>query len=177
MIVLLDCDEVIRATNQKILEMYNKEHGTSLTLEDLISWHIDDTLPLAQGAQVKYFFKLARDTFLKAKPIEGSIDAIHDLKSKGHTIHIVTNQHKESQVYTLEWLRTHKVPYDALTFTSQKHHVFGHYLVDDDTKNLVRTSPGFSVKKVCFDRPWNRWWTGKRIYKLGELSDYIGRSV
>ena len=90
------------------------------------------------------------------------------LKEK-HYIHLATKQSIGKEKYTLEWLADHRIPYDAITFTREKEFIHGHVILDDNVDVLTSyktNGVARSIDLVCMSRPWNREWTGGKVFDM-----------
>jgi capsule biosynthesis phosphatase len=75
-------------------------------------------------------------TYEDLKPLEGAIERIRDLKSKGHYIIIATARNMETQqsnvgkviknigLVTLGWLEKYDIPYDEIYFGKPNAHIY-----------------------------------------------------
>jgi 5'(3')-deoxyribonucleotidase len=117
----------------------------------------------------EFFRTYGQRIFKDGKPYNLMVsDEIKKLSEKYH-IHIATNQiGYENRIYTLEWLEQYEIPYDAITFSRDKHNIGGELIVDDCTDVLL-TTEAHGIKSICFDRLWNKDWRGTRIRSLTEL--------
>lgn len=72
------------------------------------------------------------------QPIEGSIEALHQLRADGHTIHIITDRFvgQHAQENTEYWLEKHAVPYDSLTYAKDKTVLNVSAYIDDKPANV-----------------------------------------
>lgn len=94
------------------------------------------------------------------EPIPGAIQALHQLRDAGHTLHIVTARgflaHGDLiRKHTVEWLRAYDVPHDTLTFSKRKSIVQTDVFVDDSWKN-VQELVAAGVPTWMVDAPHNQ---------------------
>jgi uncharacterized HAD superfamily protein len=125
----------------------------------------------------KIFNKLLIENTPKAKPIDGSIDALMKIYKLIDTpIHIITARNKESKQVTEKWLKENiknKFPYE-ITFSGgvPKYKFFKpgtKYFVDDALHNVEKLQNHLDVL-FLFDRPWNRKKTGyNNVIRIKDL--------
>lgn len=115
--------------------------------------------------------------FSYGKPFPGVVDALHSMRNAGHTLHIITNRSfgadDNAQKATENWLVEHNVPYDTLTFSSNKSIIQTDFMIDDLLDNyeaLDRTG----CQVYLMDRPWNRDGSDKRrVLSMEEFAEII----
>lgn len=91
-VIAIDCDDVIVPTAQIILEHYNKNYGTNITLDKFYSkdpevWNVSD-MAIAARRVDDY---LMTEEYQHTPPFKESIEAISEL-AKYHELHLVTGR-------------------------------------------------------------------------------------
>lgn len=170
--ILLDVDSVLRNMVDKAIQVYNcfYDSNSNLIHSDIVDYDFRKQMPLI--ADLNQFFKAhAENVFYNARPYDGAIDFVKNLKKDGHDIHIVTNQLPGTEKYTLEWLMENQVPYKSLHFAKDKTILNGDMLIDDYVSNLEKCTNG--VTPICVNQPWNQQWEGIRMYNYEQLRGYI----
>lgn len=95
-----------------------------------------------------------------ADPFPGAVEAMQEMADRGWLLHLVTARgalaHGELiRKHTIDWLHAHQIPFDSLTFSSDKTIVDVDVFIEDHPKNaeaLVKVGR----KVVLIDRPYNR---------------------
>ena len=163
-VILLDMDDVLCDLTGPWIELLNKRHGTTITREDLVVWHIGRALPLKFPSLTSsdIYAPLDEPGFFRKLPMmSGAKTALEDMKTLGWRAVIVTSlpviKHHPGQVVQekSEWIEEHLdglVALRDIVITHQKYLVKGDVLVDDAAHNLT-SYPG---PTIAFDRPWNR---------------------
>lgn len=114
----------------------------------------------------------------RADPIPGAIEAMHQLKAAGHTLHIVTarglltNGHL-IQKHTVDYILDRGIPHDSLTFSKDKTIASVRWFLDDNIDNVRSFRPFASTTPVLVVKPWNRgqeWW-GHEVDSLADFAD------
>jgi len=164
-VINVDVDGVLRATPEKVLEIYKRYYNSSskLKLEDITTYNFVENL---MGLNAKEFFvNHAEELFYESKPYNGARQFMEELY-KDNKVNIVTDQFKNLEKYTLEWVKKHNIPYDSIHFTGDKGSVKGDYLIDDKIANLKAC---IGATPVCYVQPWNSEWNGNRIVQYNDF--------
>ena len=95
--------------------------------------------------------------YLSGEPAEGFVKALKHLRKNMHTIHICTARMigRKDASNTIEWLQKHKVPYDSITFGSDKTIVDVDVFLEDKPKNFFALE-NYGIRSFLFDQPYNR---------------------
>ena len=152
--IAIDFDETLFPTLDKVIEVYNKNHNTNITMSQITTYNLYYCLPstLANGLIALYVDKTVYNSLL---PYKGAVKAIQTLIHKGHEIYIAT----ATDVRNLEWkealLQRHFpfLPKENLIRIHNKKLLDVDVLVEDKFDNLVQTY----AERVCFNQPWNRY--------------------
>lgn len=111
--------------------------------------------------------------FTHGAPHHGVKKAWHRLITAGHTIHVITDRSfgskGASQAATVEWLRVHDLPYDSITFTSDKTIVAVDAMVDDKPENYAALTAA-GVETYLLTQPWNAHVDG--AHRVNDLTDF-----
>lgn len=105
--------------------------------------------------------------------------AINFIRSLGHTIHIVTDrkfgrQPQASEWATQQWLYSHGIEYDTLTFSGDKTCVPTDMFIEDKLSNYDALKAA-GVDVYLADRPWNAAEDNrKRIKGIQHFATMIG---
>jgi FMN phosphatase YigB (HAD superfamily) len=123
----------------------------------------------------------------QGEPYEGTVHAWHRLIDAGHRIHVITDRQPpgaeaEAQAATIEWLRSHDLPYASLTFSPYKTlisrmalHPDRAVFVDDKHENHESLQAA-GIRAFLMDRPWNRRSPGPRVRDLNHYADEVERA-
>jgi len=171
-ILILDVDEVLRNLIQAVLDQYNLKYKTKFVKEDITDYDIKIALTEIHNT-IDYFYENAKKCFLYSKPFDDIHNVITKIqKQLGYHIRVTTNQFKQLESYTIEWLNLHNIPYDSLIFTSDKSWVTGDIIVDDNPEFII-SSP--CKNKILMKRPWNKeyWYKYDSIENIKELPNKI----
>lgn len=117
------------------------------------------------GLSLKDFLRMCHEgvdagvIFTWGNPFPGVTEALSALRRAGHTLHVVTDRsfgsNGRSEAATRSWLDRHRLPFDSITFTSDKTVVRADYFIDDKIENYDALHAA-GVEVYLFDRPWNQ---------------------
>jgi len=167
--ILLDIDGVQRDIVTTCIQIYKEYYDPKDTTvhSDIQVFDLSVKMPLITD-KYKFFTENAKYIFGEAKPYDGALDFVKELDAISN-IHIVTNQIKGTEKYTIDWLEQYKIPYKSLHFTDYKHIVKGDILIDDYIDNLI----GFTGTPICYSQCWNKGFDGIRMDSYEEIINYI----
>lgn len=166
--LLIDMDQVICKWLERILEWYNHDKKTNMSLEDVKSWNVVDTL----GPNSEDFIRSCMrypELYRDLDPVEGAIEGIKLLQEKGHEVIIATAVPKSAGIAyhgKLEWIRRNMPFFSLNNFVAiqRKDLLQGDVLLDDGMHNIIPFRKSGRTA-VVFDRPWNRNDVGgERVY-------------
>lgn len=86
-------------------------------------------------------------------PEPGYVEGITKLRDAGHQVVIVTNR-KGGELATMQWIQTHRVPYDGLFIGRDKTLANIDVLVDDWEGNWTEAC-GIGRRCLVWNQPWN----------------------
>jgi uncharacterized HAD superfamily protein len=183
----LDLDEVCCALMASALSSLRNDYGVELTLEDFENYNFYECSYTENKYHnrniAEYLDAITRDTsfLLSAKPFVGVKKTLSELKSRGHSIHIVTARTQGEENNTKAWLKKHKLKVDSVTHISrgQSKGLIGKELsldifVDDYVPNIesmLEHSPG--TQNFLLAKPWGIWYSDKRVKKIKTLNEIL----
>jgi 5'(3')-deoxyribonucleotidase len=155
----IDLDGVVANFNQGWVDLYNRQFGTHLTLEDSERW--EAMIEEAHFEDMDQFWEWAADIaghslFWHLEPYPGAIEALRDLDAKGHQIVILTFKPEYAVEDTYEWIRRHGIPTNEVHILEEKWLVDCDVYLDDGPHvlpDLVANRPNDTVCRYV--RPWN----------------------
>lgn len=146
-------------------------------------FHIEKSYPKELQDQVTDIFH-APGFFRSLKPIEGAIQALHDLDGKGYDIKICTaplTGAPTCMTEKYEWIKEHlgKRWVRKLIATDDKTIIRGCVLIDDKPSITGSVTPSWT--QLFYDKPYNRASGGMRLihWKFVEdiLNNYMGVNI
>ena len=162
----IDLDGVVADFSAGWIERFNRDHGTSLHVDDVTEW--DAPMLLTGFADIDEFwgwFATAGDAggsiFADLTPYPGAIDALHRLASQGHHLVVVSTKPDFAVHETYGWLARHGFPSREIHLVDDKASVDCDVYLDDADHNLDNLLTRRADTTVCrYVRPWNRPWDG-----------------
>lgn len=159
----LDLDEVILNFNQIAIERFNEKYDADFSKSSI---HDFDWYRNLYNLSADQFYRdiIELRLFEDARPLEGSIEAVDLLKSKGAHVSIVTSRgfHPEARAITTKWLERNKVKFDRLEIVGHNKSKSCYFrypvdiFVDDHIKNhedMIKS--GLSRKNIVIANKWN----------------------
>jgi len=151
----VDVDGVLANQIQGLLPMIKEKYNKDLTYDEIIDWR----LPIGDSSIDKEIVaeQEKKDFVLGMALHKGARGVLSRLQLENIII-IVTARKGESDVWTQEWLRLKRVPFDNYVnacSSCKSEHNFD-ILIDDYLMNIERHLSNTGQKAILFDQPWNR---------------------
>jgi len=167
----IDFDDVVADSMQVIVDLQNKQYGTSYKLRDATSFHLED---IWGGTKEEWQSKI--DEFLSTKhlaslnPMAGVISALDALKKNGHELYIVTGRSENYVEATEQWIEKHFS--DTFNGVHYANHIQAdpgqrreksdickengiEVMIEDYMKNAKECADA-GIRVFLFDQPWNQ---------------------
>ena len=160
MTIKIDVDGVIRNMFDDMCDVYNKEFGDNVNVDDIVDYDVDKSFPKVMEMlgipASKYFFEdNSRRLFLLSSAYDGAKGAIDRLRGEGHKVAIVSWQFSlDNRINTLRFLSNNGIDYDTICFTKDKWMVDGDWLIDDNPEFI--TDERDRSEKIMINMPYNR---------------------
>lgn len=171
MIIALDADEILSAFIDRFLIFHNKNFGTRVKKEEVLSFELGQLLEITENEvenRIEEFFKIgdARDI----KLIDGAKDGVEALLGMDHEIHVITARPLILKDETLRWLDEHFYnkfkgihfafnPYVKESRQKTKaeicREINAEIMVEDHIVNAVECAK-VGIKVLLMDTPWNQ---------------------
>ena len=171
--IYVDLDDVLSETTLASTKLLKREYGREVALEQITSFNFQEAFGLSQK-EYDYFFELIHrpEEILRLEPVDGAIEVLKNWAAQGYEIAIVTGRLTSTYETSLEWLSSHKVPYDSFIMVDKysrpetDHRIaismndlsamkFG-LAVEDSLSMAEYISQTMGTQVALFDRPWNR---------------------
>ena len=135
--IVVDCDEVLRCTVSRMVELYNKEFNASKKMEDVKDFDVaisfPDILEKTGIPAAQWFFDIhSRDIFFDNKSFPGSDWAIETLKRYGDVTILSYQDSFENKRDTLEFLHREGLDTDNVCFLKEKYRLDCDIMIDDN---------------------------------------------
>ena len=154
MIIACDVDGVLNNLMDVTLEIFNNKYGKSYTVDDLITYNLENCFEPEEANQMKAIFE-DKSIWDKVKPISGAQDGLQKLIRDGHQVYLVTNNSPYTYGYKYDWIR-HYFPFVApnkIVCMSEKW-VFRADLMIEDCFETLSAKPYYH--RILMNQPWNQ---------------------
>lgn len=174
--IILDSDDVLMFTNDAVLEIYNFEHGTNFTRDDITEWIMDDGRDYNGIIPRDFLDIFSRESFFQYLTPDPEAQAgVKMLVEAGYDIIICT-----AGEYT-------GTPDKGISFEdkfpeiNKRNFIFGwrkdvitaDYQLDDGLHNLLVSK---CRKPFVMDRPWNRVHNhpeARHLYRVNSFLEFV----
>ncbi|MBU2637696.1 MAG: 5'-3'-deoxyribonucleotidase [Nanoarchaeota archaeon] len=164
--ILVDMDDVLAETCKKFEEIWKEKHPDLICIpaEQQPFYYFTDCYPKEYAPLIEEI-RMSKGIFLSLKPTEGGLEAITEMKSKGHEVFICSSPltgHETCASEKYQWVRHYlgKEWEKKTLLVPDKTVVSGNILIDDKPEITGIAVP--SWEHIFYDRPYNRHITNKR---------------
>lgn len=148
--ITCDLDNILNDLTVKLLEMYNKDSGDNLTINDITQYKIDSfTLP---DYKITDYFQ-SPALWMRVEPLYQSQQYLH-LLNDDYDLRIVSASHLGDMPVKYRWIKTY-FPFlkrEQIWTVFNKDWIESDIHIDDCTDNLINGS----YSKILLDYPFNR---------------------
>ena len=185
-VIAVDVDQVLRDNLWIMVDLYNKEFGTDMKVEDIKDFMVDVSFPLfkdklgIKGSE--YFFKThAKEIFLDAPSFPFVAGNLNRLKEVADVVIITYQKDYTNKKYTLEWLEKNYIEPNGICFLKDKTLVHCNALVDDNDWNFLGTH---CTTSVLVTQPYNKdvnlddllaKTNSKQIVRVYNFNDFVDK--
>lgn len=158
--IAIDFDSTLFPTMEKVIDIYNRRHGTSIDISQITMYNLHDNFDEDIAEELIGLF-VEKSVYSSLFPYKGAIKAIKSLLEQGHEIYIATSTDVRNMEWKEELLQHHFpfIPKKNLIRIHNKALLNVDILVEDKLDNLKNTF----ADRVCFNQPWN----------VDENADYV----
>lgn len=161
--IFLDCDGVIMASCQAIVDILNERYGGNFKGSDVTSWDFKCCYPNITSEEIEEIFNDPK-FFDIVKPIDGALEFLDKYRDK---IIIVTKANIENYIHKRKWFNDRgfkDIPIIALPLNASKSLInmdnINEYslFIDDSTQNLIDSNADYKVQFREYDDDKEREW-------------------
>jgi 5'(3')-deoxyribonucleotidase len=151
--IVIDFDETLFPTLEKVVETYNKRNNANIELSQITTYSLYDCFPADIADEIIALF-VDKSIYNNLQPYKGSVKAVKTLADKGYEIYVAT----ATDIKNMEWkeklLQRYFpfIPKENLIRIHNKKLLNVDVLVEDKLDNLIQTF----AERVCFNQPWNQ---------------------
>ena len=153
-IIACDIDNTICNLQETVLELFNKNNGTSYTLDDFTDYNVENVMSIKEAIKLKEMYA-SKTIYNYVKPIVKAQECLQRLVNDGHQVYLVTDAVPKNYSEKVAWVR-HFFPFiDEAHIVAMKHkHLFKcDVLIEDNVQNLIA---GLHYDRVLLNYPWNQ---------------------
>ena len=174
--IAIDFDSTLFPTMERVIEIYNKKHNTSIDMSEITMYNLHDSFPADVADELIELF-VEKEVYSSLQPYKGAIRAVKTLVEQGHEIYIATSTDVRNMEWKEESLQKHFpfIPKKNLIRIHNKSLLNVDVLVEDKLDNLKSTF----AERICFNQLWNQdeevdWvYSIYRIHHWGEIINVI----
>ena len=154
----IDCDEVLRKTLDRMVELYNKHFNGNKTRDDVKDFKCENSFPEIESVTGKtasewFFQEHSTELFLDTEPFPHIKEDINTLRKYGKVVILTYQKSYQNKIETLLWLEKQGIECDGICFLKDKTLLHTDYLIDDNDWNFI----GSHVKHgILVDAPYNK---------------------
>lgn len=154
--IIVDLDGVCYDFVGELTKYVESETGEKLPPATTYNffWH-DWGMPHAEYHMWRNKALHARKLFYEGDPLPGCIETLTSLRAAGHKIHLVTARDADTESATHRWLGQHKIPFDRVTFSSEKQEFRRAEMAIDDNIEQVQNMRDAGINAFLMSQPWN----------------------
>lgn len=158
MIILVDMDDVIIEFEKKLIELLIDENPNNKDLfnKERSKFKLREQYPELKDSIKK--IKLQNNLTENIEPVEGGIDALKEMKEKGHEVFICTSpmSNYKSIIEKYSWVDENlgNEWTKKIILTKDKTLIKGDILIDDNPEITGLKNPEW--EHIIFDRPYNK---------------------
>lgn len=161
LVIAVDCDDVLIPSSEKIVEMYNRQFGTNISLADSQNSKANWGASREEIGERIYDIQLT-DEYLSLSPFEDAVEVCRRL-TKMHDLHLVTARPGRIMATTIAMLEAHfkdvfqEIEHVGMDGNKGKicQSLQANVLIDDNHKHLENAKACGVVDRIWFgDYPW-----------------------
>ncbi len=167
--IYVDIDDVLCETTRELIRLADRLFGRRVVFERIASFDLAKSFSLNPSEHVRLLeIAEADDTIERYTPVTDAFRVLEAWQRSGYAVHIVTGRRPETEKATRNWLCTHAVPHDDVTFVDK----YGRYggrgsdldsiaatdfrlAVEDCLATTEFLSERTRTHVALFARPWN----------------------
>lgn len=167
--IAIDFDSTLFPTMERVIEAYNKKHGTSIDMSQITAYNLHDSFEAEIADELIELF-VDKNIYDCLQPYKGAIRAVKALVEQGHEVYIATSTDVRNMEWKEELLQKHFpfIPKKNLIRIYNKALLNVDVLIDDKLDNLKSTF----ADRICFNQPWNVDVNADYVYSIYRIHNW-----
>jgi 5'(3')-deoxyribonucleotidase len=159
--IVINFDNTLFPTTERVIELYNKKHDTNLELSQITTYNLHDCLPVEVADELLELF-VDKETYVCLQPYKGAVRAVKTLVEQGHEVYVATSTDVRNMEWKEELLQKHFpfIPKKNLIRIHNKALLNVDVMIEDNMENLIQTF----ADRICFNQLWNQSETKDFVY-------------
>jgi uncharacterized HAD superfamily protein len=160
----IDIDGTIKDTHRAAVDVYNREFGANLHMEDVPDFYLDKPYGLTPEEGRKTWRRLEAEIYQLGLPLPHASEVLNQLVKQGHNVYFITARPGLDDVtkVTKQWLKKHNFPYDGNNLFMNSHNKaivakrLGIDLFFEDAEEHLHNLVEADIPTVIVDAIYNR---------------------
>lgn len=167
--IAIDFDSTLFPSMERVLDVYNKRHNTSLDMSQITMYNLHDVFPAYVADELIELF-VDKETYSSLQPYKGATRAVKTLAEHGNEIYVATSTDVRNMEWKEELLQKHFpfIPKKNLIRIHNKSLLGVDVLIEDKLSNLKSTF----AERICFDQLWNRDDDADYVYSIYRIHNW-----
>jgi 5'(3')-deoxyribonucleotidase len=168
--IIVDVDDVVASLTDTWIQIYNADHGDTLTKEDITDWSIGSFTKIGH----KFYDYLENmNIYWGVKPVKDALKGIQFLNSINYKILYVTVYDPHN--YKHKWLVEHEflLRKEDFIVAPNKTFIDADIIIDDNYIGQIVPFYNLNKKAYLFSQPWNKKYDYK--YRIDSWQDFIDK--
>lgn len=167
--IAIDFDSTLFPTLEKVLEIYNKKHDANISLSQIVTYSLRDSLGDYIADELLDIF-VDKTVYNNLQPYSNSIKTVKSLIEHGHDIYIATSSDIDSLRWKEQLLQKHFpfIPKKNLICIHNKSLLNVDVMIEDNMDNLMQTF----ADRICFNQPWNNNKEKDYVYSISRAYNW-----
>lgn len=175
--IIVDQDEVLAHWVARVIEWYNRDHGSSHTRDDIKEYFAMEKVLGANGKDyIKHAISIP-SLYHDLEEVDGAHDGMKRLHDAGHELIIATALPPDGAIGyhgKIEWMRRVMPWFDLKNFVAiqRKYLLQGDVLIDDAPHN-VESWVATGREAILFDAPWNQHLDNSKYLRAKDWKEVV----
>lgn len=168
----IDLDNTLVDTLTTCLGCFNRLTGQRFTRDDCTMYTFFELYGWKLEEYLEVYARHGNEIHGEARPYPGAVEILREL-ARHHRLTVVTARPMTYATLSIDWLKRHGVPYDAISFNPDKLATCRAMNIDlliDDTPHYAEAFSRQGHEMMLMDHPYNRYIDHPGIYRVSDWS-------